>query len=102
MGIKEKFQNTESSFKRRLSYIKSDAGFIKEVLEAKDPIFLKTEAIAILVKRKGESKIFFESLDKITQEGYELKSQETITDPIPKLNVALAEMFYFQNKKFVK
>jgi len=64
-------------------------------------VYLKTDSIAILIKRKGESKKFFEAFDKITREGYDLKSQEPITDPIPKLDIVLGYIFYFQNKKYI-
>jgi len=71
-------------------------------LETKDVIYLKTDAIAILVKRKGELKKFCEVFDLITKEGYELKAKESITDPIPKLNVNLAFLYIFQNTKYLK
>jgi len=70
-------------------------------LETKDVIYLKTEAIAILVKKKGELKKFCEAFDSITKEGYELKTKETVADSIPKLNVNLANLYISKNKKCI-
>lgn len=55
--------------------MKQDASFAKEIMATKDIVFLKTDAIANLVRKKGEPKKFFQILDKITKEGYDLKSQ---------------------------
>ena len=101
MGIKEKFQEKTDPLKSKIGYLKTDAKDIKAILETKDVIYLKTEAIAILVKKKGELKKFCEVFDSITKEGYELRAKETVTDPIPKLNVNLAYLYIFQNKKFI-
>jgi len=102
MGLKEKIKGTGSSVKDQLSYLKKDSKFIKEILQSKEVIYLKTEAIAVLVRRKGNEVEFFESLDSITQEGYKMMLQEEITDPIPGLNVNLGYVYYFQNVKFIK
>ena len=101
MGIKSKIQGTIDFIKAITSSRKKDVSFLKEILECKEIVYLKTDSIAILIKRKGESKKFFEAFDKITREGYDLKSQEPITDPIPKLDIVLGYIFYFQNKKYI-
>ena len=102
MGIKEKFQEKTDPLRSKINFLKTDAKDIKKILETKGVIYLKTEAIAILVKKKGELKKFLEVFDFITKEGYELKAQETVTDPIPKLNVPLGYIYYFQNRKFIQ
>ena len=102
MGIKSKIQGAEGFIKKRKIIRKSNVSFLKEIMSSAEIVFLKTDAIAILIKRTGESKIFFEEFDKITREGYDLKSQEPINDPIPKINIALGYIFYFQNKKYIK
>jgi len=101
MGIKSKIQGAEGFIKKRKIIRKSNVSFLKEIMATTEIVFLKTDAIAILIKRTGESKIFFEEFDKITREGYDLKSQEQIIDPIPKINIALGYIFYFQNKKYI-
>jgi len=102
MGIKEKLQEKTDPIKSKIGYLKTDAQDIKKILETKDIIYLKTEAIAILVKKKGELKNFCEVFDSITKEGYELKAKENVTDPVPKLNVNLAYLYIFQNKKYIQ
>ena len=101
MGIKSKILGTTDFIKAKASARKQDVSFLIEILESKEIVYLKTDSIAILIKRKGESKQFFEAFDKITHEGYYLQTQEPITDPIPKLNIALGYIFYFQNKKYI-
>ncbi|HEY7367990.1 MAG TPA: hypothetical protein VH562_05965 [Nitrosopumilaceae archaeon] len=101
MGIKSKIQGTEDFIKKKASFRKNNVSFVKEIMASVENVFLKTDAIAILIKRTGESKIFFEAFDKITREGYDLKSQEPIIDPIPKINMTLGYIFYFQNKKYI-
>ena len=71
-------------------------------METKDVVYLKTDSIAVLVKRKGELKKFLEAVEMLTKEGYELKAQESITEAVPKLNMTLAVLYIFQNKKFIK
>ena len=86
----------------KLAYLKSDIKDVRAILETKDAIYLKTDYIAVLVKRKGELKKFLEAIEMLTKEGYELKAQEVITDAVPKLNMTLAHLYIFQNKKFIK
>ena len=102
MGIKEKIHSKTDSMSSKLTYLKSDIKDVKAILETKDAIYLKTDSIAVLVKRKGELKKFLEAVEMLTKEGYELKAQEVITDAVPKLNMTLAHLYIFQNKKFVK
>ena len=102
MGLKEKIKGTGSSVKDQLDYLKKDSKYIKELIQSKEVIYLKTEAVAVLVRKKGNEAEFFESFDSITREGYKMMLQEEITDPVPGLNVNLAYVYYFQNGKFIK
>ncbi len=102
MGIKEKIQQKTDPLTSKIGYLKTDAKDIKKILETKDVIYLKTDAIVILVKKKGELKKFCEVFDLITKEGYQLMAQESVTDPIPKLNVNLAYLYIFQKKKYLQ
>lgn len=102
MGIKEKISSKKDSITNKFDYLKSDVKDVKSILETKDVIYLKTDSIAVLVKRKGELKKFLETVDKLTKEGYEIKAEEAITDAIPKLNMTLAHLYILQNRKFLK
>ena len=100
MGIKNKIQGTKSSLKTTTSNIKKDASFVKEILSTKGHIFLKTDSLVILVRKKGNARTFFEVLSKITAEGYDLKSQESLADLLPG-SPHLAMIYVLQNKKYV-
>ena len=102
MGIKSKIQGSTRGFKERADYLKKDTGFLKEFLNTKKVVYIKTDEIAVLFKKRGEQKEYFQAFAEITKEGYELKSQEIVTDPIPKLNLPLGYIYYFQNKKFIQ
>jgi hypothetical protein len=102
MGIKEKIQSKTDSISNKFDYLKSDVKDVKSILKTKDVIYLKTDSIVVLVKRKGELKKFLETVDTLTKEGYEIKAQEAITDAIPKLNMTLAHLYILQNRKFLK
>ena len=56
--------------------------------------------MVILVRKKGESKKFFEVLDEITKEGYDLKTQEQLLDLLP-VSPPLAMIYILQKKKYV-
>ena len=101
MGIKSKLDDTKNFIRERGTATKQDVSFFKEILDLKEIVYSKTDSIAILIKKKGEAKKFFEEFDKITREGYDLKAIEAITDPIPKFNIPIGHIFYFQNKKYI-
>lgn len=100
MGIKNKVQGAKSSLKSKTSNMKKDAVYAKEIMSTKGHIFLKTDSLAVLVKKKGDARTFYEVLSKITAEGYDLKSQEQLTDLLPG-SPHLAMVYILQNKKYV-
>ena len=101
MGLKEKIHGTGGTIKGQLDHVKKDSIYLKEVLQSKDVIFFKTDAVAILVRKKGNEKEFFDAFDKITKEGYRMMLQEEVVDPIPGIKMNLAYVYYFQNRKFI-
>ena len=102
MGIKEKFSDISTATKEQISSIKNDSLYLKDILKTDEVVFIKTDAIVGLVRKKGNEDNFLAALDKITREGYVLMLQEDVTDPVPGLNIKLASVFYFQHKKFIK
>jgi len=100
MGLKDKVQ---SSIKDQLSYMKKDSVWQKELLESKKVVYLKTDSMAVLVRKKGNEVEFFEELDSITKEGYKMMLQEQVSDPIPMVKVDLTRVriYYFQNIKYI-
>ncbi len=100
MRLKEKIHGTGSTIKDQLDHVKKDSIYLKEVLQSKDVIFFKTDAVAILVRKKGNEKEFFDAFDKITKEGYRMMFQEKVVD-VPGIKMTLAYVYYFQNRKFI-
>ena len=75
MGIKDKIQSTGSTIKEQLSHLKKDSVWQKELLESNKVVYLKTDSIAILVRKKGNEVQFFAELDSITKEVYKIMMQ---------------------------
>ena len=101
MGLKEKLSGTGSSVKSHLENVKKDSKYIKEILQSDKVVYLKTEAIAILIRKTGNEASFAEAFDSVTKEGYRMMLQEKITDPVPGLDLKIAFIYYFQHKKYI-
>ena len=103
MGIKDKIQGTGSTIKEQLSHMKKDSVWQIELLESDKVVYLKTDSMAVLIRKKGNEVEFFEELDSITKEGYKMMLQEQVSDPVPGLKVDLIRMriYYFQNIKYI-
>ena len=101
MGVKDKIKDTQGTIKDQLGYLKKDSVYLKKILQSKKIVYIKTEATAILVRKKGNEQEFFEEFDKITREGYKMMLSEEITDPVPGVNVILGFVYFFQNKKYI-
>ncbi len=103
MGLKDKIQGTGSTIKEQLSHLKKDSVWQKELLESNKVVYLKTDSIAVLVRKKGNEVQFFEELDSITKEGYKMMLQEQVSDPIPVVGVDLTRIriYYFQHIKYI-
>jgi len=103
VGIKNKIKGTGSTIKEQLSHMKKDTVWQKELLESNKVVYLKTDSIAVLVRKKGNEVKFFEELDSITKEGYKMMLQEQVSDPIPLVKVDLTRIriYYFQNIKYI-
>jgi len=102
LGLGKKIKGTGSSVKEQIGYFKGGSVYLKNILKSDQVVCHKTDAIAVLVRRKGNELAFFEAFDKMTKEGYKMVLHEEINDPVPGLNIKLAYLFYFQNPKFLK
>jgi hypothetical protein len=102
MSIKSKVKGTGDSIKEQLDYMKKDSKYLKKFIQSKKITFKKTEATAILVRKKGNEEEFFEEFDKITREGYKMMLSEEVTDPVPGIKVNIGYIYFFQHKKFIE
>jgi len=118
MGIKEKFLKKDKSKKPSTDDIKKELGSdyeegkkqvvgqahrIKNLWKSKEIVQLKTDAIAILYKKKGYEEKFFEEFDKITKEGYQMVLSEAVKalDAGP-IDIQIGSYYYFQHRNFIK
>ncbi len=103
MGIKDKITGAGGSIKEQLSHMKKDTVWQKELLESNKVVYIKTDSIAVLVRKKGNEVAFFEELDSITKEGYKMMLAEQVSEPIPMVKVDLIRIriYYFQNIKYI-
>jgi len=81
--------------------LREEAASTNEIFKSDNPIFRKTDTIAILVKKVGNFEGFQDALDEITKDGYVFMFKEEVRDLpfISKLN-PFGDLYYFQNTKF--
>lgn len=118
MGIKEKFSKKTKADKLTTDIVKKElhteyqedkkqmighAKRIKTLWRSKEIVQLKTEAIAVLWKKRGYEAQFFEAFDKITKEGYQMVLSEgvKVIDAGP-LDVQIGNYYFFQHRNFIK
>ena len=118
VGFKDKFSKKEKkeelsteSIKKGLSeefdedkkQAVGHAKRIKELWKSKEVLQLKTDAIAILYKKRGYEAEFFNQFDKITKEGYQLVLTEAVKaiDAGP-IDMQIGVYYYFQHRNFIK
>jgi len=101
MGLKDKIQGTSTSMKEQLEFMKKDSKYLKKIIQSKKIVLIKTDATAILVRKKGNEEDFFKEYDKITKEGYRMMLSEEVTDPFPGINIIIGYIYFFQHKKYI-
>jgi hypothetical protein len=118
MGIKEKFSKKDKSKKSTTDTVKKElhtefeedkkqavghAKRIKHLWRSKEVVQLKTEAIAVLYKKRGYEEKFFIEFGILTKEGYQMVLSEAVKaiDAGP-IDMQIGTYYYFQNKKFIR
>ena len=118
MGIKEKFSKKTNAKKSTKDVVKKElrteyqedkkqvvghAKRIKTLWRSKEVLQLKTDAIAVLWKKKGYEPQFFEEFDKITKEGYHMMLMEGVKDlDAGPVDIQIGNYYYFQHRNFIK
>ena len=88
----------------QLSNLKSEAEDLKRIFQSKDLIYRKSDAIAIVLRKLGNTDGFLDVVEQLTKEGYRLVHQENVRD-IPVFagfKYSFGSFYYFQNKKYIK
>ncbi len=117
MGLKEKFSKKGKS-EKSTGGIKKELGAdygegkkqlvgqahrLKNLWKSKEVVQLKTDAIAVLFKKKGYEEKFFEEFNKITKEGFQLVLMEPFKaiDAGP-IDIQIGNFYYFQHKSCIR
>lgn len=110
MGIVSEIRNRATKVKKattdftedKIHALKEEGVSTNEILKSDNPIFRKTDMVAILIKKIGNFDEFQKALDKIIKEGYVFMFKEEVRG-IPLLSSLnpLGDMYYFQNSKFI-
>ncbi len=116
MGLKEKFSKKEKkgktdTVKKELheeynedkKQVVGHAKRIKQLWRTREILQLKTDAIAVLWRKKGYEEQFFEEFDKITKAGYQLVLMEGVKalDAGP-IDIKIGSYYYFQHKSCIR
>jgi len=115
MGFKDKFskkeKSTSGSIKKEIGadydegkkQVVGQAHRIKNLWKSKEIVQLKTDAIAVLYKKKGYEDKFFDEFEKITKEGYQMVLMEPVKaiDAGP-IDIQIGAYYYFQHRNFIK
>ena len=105
--IKEKTQEHAETIKEhgsdQLENVKSEAEDLKRIFQSKDLIYRKSDAIAIVLRKLGNTDGFLDVVEKLTREGYRLVHQENVRDiPIfAGFKYSFGSFYYFQHVKYI-
>ena len=118
MRIKDRFSKKEKSKKLTTEKIKKElkdelkddkekvlkhSKRIKKLWQTKEIVKLKTDAIAVLWKKRGREDEFFAEFDKITKEGYQMVVMESVKAlDVGPIDMQIGYYYYFQHKDFIK
>jgi len=80
-----------------LAGVKKEGEDIKKVLAKQDLIYLKTDALAVVLRKLGGLDEFLAVFEKLTKEGYLLVWTEPVTSLLP-IGYRLAGNFYYFQK----
>jgi hypothetical protein len=76
---------------------------IRKLWKNKEIVQLKTDAIAVLFKKRGYEDEFFTEFDTLTKEGYQMVLMEPVKviDAGP-IDMQIGSYYYFQHKNCIR
>lgn len=80
---------------------KKEGEDIKKALEKKDLMYLKTDALAVVLRKLGGLDEFLAVVDKLTKEGYLLVWTEPVSSILPFGMGMVGNFYYFQKGKLI-
>lgn len=113
--LKEKARAKSESLKGHIGYMKKETGGevdslkkeaqdLKRVFQSKEIILVKTDAIAVVLRKMGGLDEFVAAVDKLTKEGYRMVLREEVREiqiPVAVFKVPLGTFYYFQHAKYI-
>ena len=69
---------------------------IRKALEKQDPIYLKTDSLAVVLRKLGGLDEFLAVFDKLSKEGYLLVWTEPVSSILPNRIGLVGNFYYFQ------
>ena len=118
MGLKEKFSKKDKPKKSTSDTVKKElheeigeekkqlvghAKRVRHLWRSKEIVQLKTDAVAVLWKKKGYEEKFFEEFNRITKEGFQMVLMEGVKalDAGP-IDMKIGSYYYFQHKSCIR
>jgi len=87
--------------KFHLEGAKKEGADIKKALEKKELIYLKTDALAVVLRKLGGLDEFLAVVEKLTKEGYLLVWTEPVSSILPIGMGLVGNFYYFQRGKLI-
>jgi hypothetical protein len=87
----------------QLRDIKTEIRDLKRIFRARDPVYFKTEALAVVIRRFGKTDEFMAAIDGLTREGYLLVQHEIVRN-IPLgggMSFPIGSFYYFQHTRYI-
>ncbi len=81
--------------------VKKEGEDIKKALEKQDLIYLKTDALAVVLRKLGGLDEFLAVFEKLTKEGYLLVWTEPVSSILPFGMGMAGNFYYFQKGKLI-
>lgn len=105
--LEKEFGEFEKTFKKKseifghfskfhLINLKKEIGDIKVALTKEDIVYLKTDSIAVVLRKLGGLDEFLGTFDKLSKEGYLLVWTEPVSDILPNVLNLPGNFYYFQ------
>jgi hypothetical protein len=103
--VGEKIEKTSKGAKAlskfHLLNVKKEGDDIRKALAKKDLIYLKTDALAVVLRKLGGLDEFLAVFEKLTKEGYLLVWTEPVSSVLPIGMGLVGNFYYFQKGKLI-
>jgi hypothetical protein len=99
--IEKKTRLMRGLSKFHLGTLKKEGEDIKKALSKTDLIYLKTDALVVVIRKLGGLDEFLGVFEKLTKEGYLLVWTEPVTSILPVGYRMVGNFYYFQKGKYV-